>query len=252
MRYRVYPYKQGSAGARSLSRALNGLVLRREGSRFIPRATDTIINWGSGNATGRLLETPMINSIGAVSIAGNKLRFFQRMQQENPSLIPLWWTRAEEIPDDAFPIVCRTVLNGHSGEGIVIAATRAELVPAPLYVKYVHKRQEYRVHVGNGDVISLQRKARNRGVADENVNWQVRNHSNGFVFVRQNVEAPDGAEAAAIETVRNIGLDFGAVDVVYYDNNREGQGIKVLEVNTAPGLEGQTVNDYAQFFLGVR
>jgi D-alanine-D-alanine ligase-like ATP-grasp enzyme len=42
-----------------------------------------------------------------------------------------------------------------------------------------------------------------------------------------------------------LGLDFGAADVLF--NARRNQAY-VLEVNTAPGLEGQTVNDYAEAF----
>jgi D-alanine-D-alanine ligase-like ATP-grasp enzyme len=38
-------------------------------------------------------------------------------------------------------------------------------------------------------------------------------------------------------------LDFGAVDVIW---NEKQQRAYVLEVNTAPGLEGQTVDDYAR------
>src|SRR3546814_3666736 len=58
----------------------------------------------------------------------------------------------EDIPDEAFPIVCRTVLSGHSGVGIVIADNRDDLVPANLYVKYVKKKEEYRVHLGILDI----------------------------------------------------------------------------------------------------
>src|SRR3546814_19093490 len=60
--------------------------------------------------------------------------------------LPKFWTKKEDIPDEAFPIVCRTVLSGHSGVGIVIADNRDDLVPANLYVKYVKKKEEYRVH----------------------------------------------------------------------------------------------------------
>lgn len=248
MRYRVYPYKQGSASARVLSRALGGLVLRREESGFSARTDDFIVNWGSSMVPRRVNRYGVLNRPEAVAVAGNKLRFFQHMGRELPHIIPEFWTSASDIPEDAFPIVCRTVLDGHSGRGIVIADTREQLVYAPLYVRYVKKRQEYRVHASRDGVISLQRKARSLEVADENVNWRVRNHSNGFVFAREGVEAPEDVTAYAISAVRSLGLDFGAVDVVYYDNSRDGQGAKVLEVNTAPGLEGSTVEDYVRFF----
>jgi glutathione synthase/RimK-type ligase-like ATP-grasp enzyme len=41
-----------------------------------------------------------------------------------------------------------------------------------------------------------------------------------------------------------LGLDFGAVDIIQDD----GGNFYVLEVNTAPGLEGQTIKSYAEGF----
>ena len=37
-------------------------------------------------------------------------------------------------------------------------------------------------------------------------------------------------------------LDFGAVDIIF--NERENKAY-VLEINSAPGLEGSTIQDYA-------
>lgn len=252
-RIRVLPYKQGSRSAKALSEALGGLVLRREGSRFRPRSTDTIINWGS-SITGGVPVT--FNQPERVALSSNKLSWFTAIQPLAPEVVPQFWTRREDIPSSAYPIVCRTILDGHSGAGIVIAATPDDLVPAPLYVKYENKKQEYRVHVGatpgrtNPErIIAVQRKARNMSVPDDQVNWQVRNHSNGFIYVRQNVVAPTEVLDAARQVFAQTGLDFGAVDVVH--NERQSRAY-VLEVNTAPGLEGQSVHDYAQFFTDIR
>lgn len=98
-------------------------------------------------------------------------------------------------------------------------------------------------------VLLVQRKARDRSVPDDQVNWRVRNHSNGFIYVRQDVVAPTVVVDAAREVFAHTGLDFGAVDVVY---NEQRASAFVLEVNTAPGLEGQTVQDYAHFFKTIR
>lgn len=247
-RIRVLPYKQGSKSAKALAEALGGMVLRLEGSAFVPRSSDVIINWGRstnnhpltvGQAVARIINLPEV-----VGYASNKLNFFKAMPSD---IVPAFWTNQEDIPDEAFPIVCRTILSGHSGAGIVIADNRGGLVSAPLYVKYVKKQDEYRIHVGkNGDTyttIAVQRKARRTSV--DNPNWQIRNHANGFVFVRQDVQAPALALDVAQRAVLETGLDFGAVDVIW--NNHE-QRAYVLEINTAPGLEGQTVTDYANYF----
>jgi len=206
MAVKIYPYKQGSRSAHALADALGGRVLRREGSRYRYREQDLIINWGQSVAPPfPFAHDTYLNSIAAVQCASNKLGAFGRMRDGGVQ-IPQFWTRQEDIPDEAFPIVCRTILNGHSGAGIVIASNRAELVAAPLYVKYMKKRDEYRIHVGmvgerngypyaeGGDVpfptiISIQRKAVRNG--NPPIDTRIRNHDNGYVFVRGDVNPPE-------------------------------------------------------------
>lgn len=249
MSFRVIPYRAGSRSASSLANALGGRVLRLQNSQWRARRQDIVINWGN-TSDAFAFDCRVLNARG-LRTASNKLNFFNVMERAgHQNIVPRFWTEARNIPDEAFPIVCRTVLAGHSGDGIVIAANRGELVPAPLYVQYVKKSHEYRVHVGRGRgdqpaIIAVQRKARNRAVPDEEVNWQVRNHNNGFVFVRGDV-APDPSVLAVARTALvESELDFGAVDVIWNERNQQAL---VLEINTAPGLEGQTIEDYANFF----
>lgn len=249
MRYRVIPYKQGSASARAISNALDGKLLRMQRSTFVPHSGDVIVNWGSQKDTGlKNSGAVVLNDPAMIARASNKLAFF-KLLGENPDtlmLVPKYWTDKDAIEDSDFPVVCRTVLNGHSGEGIVIANNREELVNAPLYVKYVKKKDEYRVHVGRPDtIIGVQRKARRRGVPDAEVNWSVRNLANGFVYVRQNVAPPESVLTVAKRVFAETGLDFGAVDMVYNDRHDSAYA---LEVNTAPGLAGTTVDEYATYF----
>lgn len=252
-RYRVLPYRGGSRGATSLSRALNGRCLKVDGtSRFRPRRDDVLINWGNTNNPD-MVQNCTMNNVD-LRQASNKLSFFrQQSESGNAELLPRFWTAQEEIPEDGFPVVCRTVLSGHSGDGIVIANTRDELVRASLYVQYVKKQDEYRIHVGRGRrmdgpqsiIISVQRKARSRAVPDDQVNWQVRNHTNGFIYMRENVVAPDAVIDVAKRVLEATNLDFGAVDVIW---NERAQRAYVLEINTAPGLEGTTLDDYVRYF----
>ncbi len=249
-RYFILPYRQGSRSARALAHALGGRVLRLQGSTYKPRTGDVVVNWGNTAAEPPKGCTVVQNPPDTIVRASNKKLFFQLMQEKgHGEIIPRFWTDRTAIPDDAFPIVCRTVLAGHSGDGIVIAAGRDGVVAAPLYVQYVKKQDEYRIHVGRDGssitTISVQRKARSNDVPDDKVNWQVRNHANGFVFVRQGVSPPNSVIEAAATALEASGLDFGAVDVIY---NQEKKRAYVLEINTAPGLEGQTVEDYAAYF----
>lgn len=258
MKYRVLPYRQGSKGAKALATALGGKVLKLEGSTFQPSSSSIIINWGNTSQ----FQKADLNGID-LREATNKRNFFERMVEKGlQDLIPPFATDragAEQFLSSGGKVVCRTTLAGHSGEGIVIASTPDELVSCPLYVKYVKKTQEYRVHVGKvpnhmhvpeGEtiapkIIAVQRKARRTSVPDGEVNWQIRNHDNGFVYTRNGFNPPASVLDAARRCLAATALDFGAVDVIW--NDQKGKPY-VLEINTAPGLEGQTIADYANFF----
>lgn len=249
-RYRVLPYRQGSRSATALAEALGGLCLRLRGSTFRPRRDDVIINWGNTDEYEERFRNAdgFFNLPSNIRNASNKLNFFRMMERTgNEDIVPPFYTRQQDIPDEAFPIVCRTILAGHSGAGIVIANTRADLVAASLYVKYIKKESEYRVHVGKRNnevsIIATQRKARREG--HENPNWQVRNHHNGFNFVRGGVVAPVFVLDVASAALQSSGLDFGAIDVIWNERNQRAY---VLEINSAPGLEGTTIQDYVNFF----
>lgn len=241
-RVRIYPYNQGSRSARALADALNGRVLKTDGtSVYRQRQGDLVINWGASGA----VPFTTLNPPAMVARAANKLAAFQVMQAAGVN-VPAFWTRSGDIPQAAFDtggVVCRTILNGHSGRGIVLADTEADLVPAPLYTQYVKKQDEYRIHIVNGEVIAVQRKARRMDV--ENPNWRIRNHGNGFAFVRDGVNPPADVIEQARASIISLGLDFGGIDVIW---NEHQQRAFVLECNTACGLEGQTVLDYANAF----
>ena len=241
MAIKIYPYKQGSRSARALADALGGRVLRLQGSTYRYNARDVLINWGNSQGIP-YRDARYLNNSMCVLNASNKRTAFDIMQRAGVQ-IPEFWTNQEDIPDEAFPIVCRTILNGHSGAGIVIANDRSQLVRSPLYVRYMKKRDEYRIHVGREGIIAVQRKAIPNGT--EPLDTRIRNHHNGYVFVRNNVEPPRQVVEQARLAIAALGLDFGAVDIIW---NNHYQLATVLEVNTAPGLEGQTITDYANYF----
>lgn len=142
-------------------------------------------------------------------------------------------------------VVCRRKLNGHSGAGIVVAARVEDIVDAPLYTQYVKKAKEFRVHVAFGQVIDVQAKRKRIDFSGE-VNFAVRNHDNGWVYCRENIEEPADLRDQALRSISALGLDFGAVDIIY---NQHYNKCYVLEVNTAPGLEGTSVTKYTEAFV---
>ena len=244
----IYAYNEHSRGAKALALALGIKRIKHEGSRFKGRATKLVINWGASSLPNEVMKCKVLNEPQEVVRVSNKLTWFQSVDREEHTWHLPWSTDRQDAIDwcrRGKTVVCRTVLNGHSGRGIVIASTEDQLVDAPLYVRYKKKKDEYRVHVVGGQVIDIQRKARRLDVPDERVNWQVRNHANGFIFQRQDIQVPDSVSEVALAAMSCTSLTFGAVDIIW---NAASELPFVLEINTAPGLEGQTVQSYANAF----
>lgn len=249
-KWKIFPYKQVSKSAKALSEALGGKVLKVENSKWKPRKNDgsVVINWGSTKLDVDKYPTIILNYPANVATASNKLLAFQTLKDAEVS-IPVFTSNQEEarkLIREGKKVVCRTKLSGHSGEGIVIVEEEDQLVDAPLFTEYLPKKQEYRVHVFRGKAFFIQRKARNREIPDDQVDWKVRNHQNGFIYAHKDVQYPDGIKELAASAVDAIGLDFGAVDIVVSKQNM----MFVLEVNTACGLEGTTLEKYRDVLQG--
>jgi glutathione synthase/RimK-type ligase-like ATP-grasp enzyme len=195
----------------------------------------------------------VLNNPVAVATSADKLAFFQASLHWNSAevrevIIP-WTTDKDEAEgwlSDGDRVVVRHTTRGSGGQGIDVI-NEGDLPHAPLYTKYIKKSAEYRVHVkcrqGLEDrlpvVFDAQQKRKQND--NEDVDYQIRSHANGWVFCRSGIEVPEYVTNAAKLVVAELGLDFGAVDVVY---NRHYNRAYVLEVNTAPGLEGTTLTTY--------
>ena len=247
MKIRIEPYKRWSGGAKALGQRCGIL-------RATPRQVqkhgdfDYIINWGNSE---RNFNAEYINQPEAVAIASNKLESVRLLaDSEVPQPEHTTDTAvASQWYNDGITVVCRTLLRASGGRGIILADPTAEgqVVAAPLYTKYFKKAEEYRVHVVGGQSIDVQMKRKRQEVQNENVNYQIRNASNGWVYCRGGVQAPDCVVVAAVRAVDSLGLDFGAVDIGY---NKHRGDAAVFEVNTAPGLEGTTLDKYYEAFRG--
>lgn len=250
--FKVYPYKMGSRSARALAQALNTRCVYPDRA-YRPRHTHTIVNWGSGSLPNWMgvaqgIGARILNHPEAVAVAGNKLLAFRAMHSAGVPLPDFTTDRevAQGWVDDSLMVVERHALRGHSGAGIAIKEFGQEVSPAPLYTKYMKKADEYRVHVVNGQVIDMQQKRKREGVED--ADYQVRNHGNGWVYCRENLNPPELLGEVAVQAIDALGLDFGGVDIIY---NRHHNQLTVLEVNTACGIEGTTLTRYTEAFQGV-
>ena len=266
MTLRIEPYKKGSKGAKALARRTG--ILRATAKQVQKHGTfDTVLNWG--NSERRFNDAEYINDPEAVAVASDKLRSARRFgasyiaqpEYTTDRTIAERWARGGEM------VCTRRYLRACGGRGLSItrgtkqsdgdfegieARVRDDGRPtgtgrpgvlddAPLYTKYVKKADEYRIHVFDGKVIDIQQKRKRQEVPNDEVNYQIRNACNGWVFCRDDVTCPAQCLALARRAVSALGLDFGAVDIGY---NRNADTSVVYEVNTAPGLEGTTLDKY--------
>lgn len=250
MRERLCAYNYFSDSARKLSREMRIKRVRPPAeSAYVPRAGDVIINWGSSSIpeTWQQRCGYILNSPDAVRLASNKLRAFELLNSKGIK-IPKYTLDVEVARKWARRRIVfgRRLLRSSSGRGIEIYKRPEDVREGlPLYVRYVPKKDEYRVHVLMGEVIDIQKKMRRSGefLGDPEIRNMVRNYDNGWVFGRSGIAPPRDVIEQSIAAVAALGLDFGAVDVGWTENIQQAT---VYEVNTAPGLTGSTVTNYAR------
>lgn len=255
MKIRLEPYKLASKGGKAFAKHAGILrVTARQLAKY--QNFDILINWGNSE---RRFDGRYINDPDAVSTASNKLssaRCFEEAEvpqaefTTDRATADGWWEAGETV-------LCRSKLRGSGGRGITTSRKEGRttdsgrslvprgLVNAPLYVKYEKKRDEYRVHVVAGEIIDIQQKRKRQEVNNDEVDYEVRNADNGWVFCRDGVDCPPAVLNAARAAVGALSLDFGAVDVGYNARHRK---VCVYEVNTAPGVEGSTLDSYLTAF----
>lgn len=264
----------GSASVKALKEGLDGLIIRKEGSKYRQREEHVVINWGNSEQPpwlmGNILNHPL-----NIQVASNKLTAFRTLAEAGVATVDFTTDRllAEDWTEHGHTVFVRTKLTGHSGDGIEIAepadneeynrelrdvierlvrigydqvagsleedivSSRVPLENAPLYTKAVDNNGEYRVHVMNGEVILYQKKSRRRledgtVATAEGEHAMIRNLASNWVYRTGNLKRLERIENLAIDAVKALGLDFGAVDII---KDEEGN-VFVLEVNTAPGL----------------
>lgn len=244
----MYAYNEHSESAKALSQAMGIKRIKHENSRFKPREDKVVINWGATQIPEDITDTcDIINNPGIVRICSNKLSLFQFVENQ-VGLVPDWTTDIDVVRgwfDDhkSLKVVERHKLSSHSGEGIRIVDQKELITVAPLYVKYIPKRDEFRVHMVDGEIIDIQQKKK-RLDFDGEVNYNIRNHAGGFIYAREDIEVPECVKRVAYQANDCFAewLAIGAMDIIY---NSKLDRAYLLEINTAPGLEGRTVQLYA-------
>ena len=239
MKIRVIPYKKGSQSAKLIAQGLTK-ALGYKVWRGPPKPFSLNLSWGN-HVVG---VGKWINHPAKLHAASNKLTTFKALEAAGVSHVPYTTSKesAEGSSKDGATVFARTV-QGQSGSGITIVAPGEAMPNMPLYTQYVKKKKEFRVHVVGGQVIDVQQKKKKNGSEVKTLIW---NHDNDYVFCHEEVVEPDDLRAFGIAAVAAVGLDFGAVDIIY---NEFQDRCYVLEVNSAPGLCDTTCGKYVQAFV---
>ena len=256
MSFWLLPYRNGSESCRLLKNSLGINAIKLNGSLWKPNDNRWVINWG--NTTHPLCEREdevnFINPPSKVAVAVNKLLTFKALSAD--ILMPTWTQDKERVKawlgyGKGIEVVARKVLNGYGGQGIQLLTEKdIDNIPnAPLYTMYVPKKSEFRVHFIEGrGVVKLQRKARVLDIPERLINWKIRNLGNGFIYALVDDMEDDNHYRLQnmVNTIHDkLGLSFFCADVLY---NQLQNSFYLLEVNTAPGLNENTVETYREGF----
>lgn len=202
------------------------------------RQVDVLIRYGSTEPAPEPVER-VINSAEAIARAVDKrgsLLVFLENGVEAPC--------PEDYPS-ALPAVGRKKRH-ERGSGFWLCLQEADVksalrAGADYFIPYIPTRDEYRVHIIDGVVPFMQRKARTHPTKHRLSPW-LRNRVTGWRLIRC-PQIPEVCWIAA-RAVKALGLDFGAVDILVSDTNE----LLVLEVNTSPALRGVQLEDWSQTF----
>ena len=138
----------------------------------------------------------------------------------------------------------RKYLNSSCGKGIVILEPNTDAFheQCPVYTKYKKKKREFRVHVFKDQVVAVVEKKRKKEFDGER-DTKIRNLANGYVFIQTVENEPEGLRTLALAASKVSASDFRGVDIGY---NAKKDELFVIEVNSAPGIQGSNVNKYLE------
>jgi len=173
----------------------------------------------------------------------DKLTQYKWFQEQG--LSALEFTTDSDIVDgwlcDGQTVFGRKYLNSSCGKGIVVLEKHGESIPElPVYTKYKKKKREFRVHVFKDQVIAVTEKKRKKDF-DGQHDTKIRNLSNGYIFCQGFSNEPAGLRELALSASRVSPSDFRGVDIGYNEKNND---LFVIEVNSAPGIQGSNLDKY--------
>lgn len=259
----------GVYSGRALREALNGIydgeVLGGYPSRLVKLVEkkkgqpEYVVNLGTtDDLSGLNMEATIINGREMVKAGSNK-RAARRHFAEVEIPAPTLYLRAGEVTKKSLPVVGRTSYH-RKGQGFWFCETlhqvqRAVGRGATHFMEFIPHTREYRVHTftkaralgqeerTSDDFVSVKisEKVAGEGMVLDPKTPQ-KNHEFGWTFQgpqNRRDEELDVVREAAKQAIASLGMDFGAVDVMYRIRAKRPY---VLEVNSTPSLADDTAD----------
>lgn len=204
---------------------------------------DVVIRWGS-----RVIDTRggsalrELNHRTAIERASHKLESLEVLREAGVP-VPDFDTDPEALVERAgYPILGRRFQHARATD-VVLCLQRRDFRrrPRDYYVAYVPTNREYRLHVAGGEVIRVQGKYLD--LQADYLPW-VRNFATGHRFRAPRRRLHNERLNDAVRAVKELGLDFGAVDLIVSDSGAH----YILEVNTSPACSPRTGAAYVNAF----
>lgn len=239
-----------------LRRSASGLILKYDRAtdkfRFLrePLYYNTLFKWGNYIREDDYIQadnpTKKINSVG-VDIASNKKLCRMTLQEQGLSVPHT--VDFEGLPDLQYPYIARPNKH-HAGQNFNVINNRKEEIrffnsinrdySNWYFQSIINKIAEYRVHVAHGKVLAVNQKSLSSD--DIRANQTVTEASWGNVTPWS--EYNKDMCLLACSAVKAIGLDMGAVDVMF-----DGERYYIAEINTAPSITDEYISTrYAKYF----
>lgn len=195
--------------------------------RFLRRVRrgDLWINYGAPMSG---IQTPWmgtVNMLNDVPFLNKKSQLLKLREKSVPTL------EVSNTPREGY--IGRSA--NHQGGHDLITNTGRDY-----YTRKMTFTREVRIHIFKGKSIHAGLK-----IAQPNAHPWIRSYDTGWrISYAHARDIADSRRELAKQAMEALGLDFGAVDIGVI----KGDNALVLEVNTAPGIEGETLEAYVDKF----
>lgn len=206
---------------------------------------EILIRWGSRVPMGDVVLKVLNNAV-SIGMASDKVRTLEILDDNGIPHVPFFtdWEEAQAYGG----VVLGRRRRGMQGRDIVVYKpdeisewSGFHQQGHEWYSIYQEPTREMRLHVVGDEVVRIQGKYLD--FPEHARNPYVRNYANGYRFRSPSLELRESRKQWAVEAVKVLGLDFGAVDMLLFGDEEE---CSILEINTAPACSPLTISAYAE------